>query len=101
MTTKRGPGRPRKIQDEEKTMETVAEVQSVAVQTSLSPVRHVVRPISQLGIDDPDGRTFSATTVERTLADYYSQGYELFSTHLLGIEPDVYNVMYILVLKDA
>ena len=93
MTTKRGPGRPRKIQDVEETVVT----------TDLLPVKHVVRAISQQGIDDPNGLYFSAETVEKRLAEYYNQGYELFATHYVGNVPEGTSIviLYILKFKEA
>lgn len=98
MVEKRGRGRPRKIQNTEEIEMTNVEPKAIS---GLLPVRHVVRAISAMGVDDPNGRFFSANSVELTLAQYYADGYELFDTHFLGLEPDIYNVMYILKLKEA
>ncbi|MHA2030831.1 MAG: hypothetical protein ACW99Q_15740 [Candidatus Kariarchaeaceae archaeon] len=92
---KRGRGRPPKVKDVEE--EIVVE----EVVQELHPVRHVVRAISQLGLDDPDGVYFSVNSVETTLAGYYAQGYILFDTHYVGNIPEGQSIViaYILVLE--
>ena len=95
-TIKRKPGRPKKEQD-------VKEEETIKAEeiTQAFPVKHVVRGISTAGITvkAEDGPVqYSVIDVEITLAEYYRQGYKLLETHFLGLEPHVYNVMYILVL---
>ena len=94
---KRGPGRPKKEQDVVEEVIRAEEIQQ------LLPVRHVVRAISKAGITvmaDKGPIQYSVDDVEMTLAEYYKQGYKLLETHYLGMEPHVYNVMYILVLRE-
>ena len=91
---KRGPGRPKKVQDAEK--ENV-----IKEDAQLLPVKHVVRPISMSGITvtaEKGPVQYSVIDVEITLAEYYRQGYKLLETHFLGVEPHAYNMMYVLVL---
>jgi hypothetical protein len=99
---KRGPGRPRKVRDDESTaVASVFDQQEVVIQ-ELPPVRHVQRNISKFGltVSPEDGvEQYSAADVESTLDGYYKSGYKLLETHFLGLEPDTYNMMYILVLE--
>ena len=106
MATKRGPGRPRKIQNVEEIKvvtkeEVIDEGNGLGLVTQeLLPVKHVLRAISQQGITDPDGQYFSVDVVEARLAEYYDQGYKLFDTHYVGNVPEGNSivVLYILVL---
>ena len=94
---KRGPGRPKKVQDVKEDVIRAEEIQQ------LLPVRHVVRAISTAGITvmaDKGPVQYSVMDVEITLAEYYRQGYKLLETHFLGMEPHSYNMMYVLVLQE-
>lgn len=101
---KRGRGRPRKnpkIVEDAKIMDEGNGLGEVV--RDLLPIKHVLRAISQQGIDDPNGQYFSVGSVEARLAEYYANGYELFDTHYVGNIPDGNSivVLYILKLKEA
>ena len=66
------------------------------------PVRHVVRGISKLGITvlpENGPEQYAVQDVEARLAEYYKQGYKLLETHYLGETPDVYMMLYVLILS--
>ena len=80
-------GRPRKItlaEDTDMTEEFYGDVKQM--------VRRIAKqhPIPEMGV-------FDVYTVDRQLDEWTKQGYRLFNTHFLGVTPESYDVMYILV----
>lgn len=106
MATKRGPGRPRKIQNVEENVVTQELVEEKSVVQELLPVRTYMRTLSLLGIDDPEaspGRPpqfVSVQTVENDLKKFYDDGYKLLSAEYIGDvqEGTSIRILYILVL---
>ena len=75
--------------------EVVEEQEVVETKESLMPVKHIVRIISQTG-QNLNGAV-PVEEVEGYLAEQYERGYELHSTHSLGLMPEGYAMMWILV----
>mgnify|MGYP001057476391 CR=1 FL=1 len=61
-------------------------------------VHHVLRYISR-GM--PLEGAYSSEEVNMYLSEWMAKGYELFSTHYVGENPEGYGFMYILVHKDS
>jgi hypothetical protein len=73
----------------------VDENEVVSEVMELLPVKHIVRVISQTG-QSLNG-SVPIGQVEQYLAEQYSKGYTLLTTHYLGLQPEGYAMMWILV----
>ena len=82
---------------EEVEVEEVVEQEAEAtVKVPYLPVKHIVRVISS---GAPINGAVAVGEVNEYLAEQYEQGYSLFGTHFLGIQPEGYAMMWILVAK--
>ena len=70
-------------------------VEEVEVKESLMPVKHIVRVISQTGV--ATNGSVPVEEVEVYLTVQYERGYRLHATHYLGLMPEGYGMMWILV----
>jgi hypothetical protein len=59
-------------------------------------VHHVVRSIAK---EMPQSGSVLAEEVNLYLSEWFAKGYELFSTHYLGENPEAYIMLYVLVRK--
>jgi hypothetical protein len=71
-------------------------VEDVIELVDILPVKHIVRVISA---GAPINGAVPVEEVNKYLAEQYKQGYSLFDTHYLGIQPEGYAMMWILVAK--
>lgn len=78
--------RPRLIKD---TGETI---------TMATQVHQIIRVISK-GMEDTNAQAFSGATVDSHISVWLEQGYEMFNSHYLGMIPEGYLMLYILVKK--
>jgi hypothetical protein len=76
--------------------EVVGQEAEAMVEVPYLPVKHIVRVISR---GAPLNGSMAVGEVNEYLAEQYKQGYSLFGTHFLGIQPEGYAMMWILVAK--
>jgi len=82
------------ITSKQKTDEDAVVAEAVE-KVELLPVKHIVRVISQTG--QYLNGAVPIEDVERYLAEQYSKGYNLLTTHYLGLQTEGYAMMWILV----
>ena len=82
--------RPRLIKNEETLGETI---------TMEPKVKQIIRVISNINQEDLNVGYVRASTVDDYLTEWIDKGYEMFNSHYLGMIPEGYLMLYILVKK--